>query len=445
MPDLALFLMQESLSAFDESNNSTRPRILLLDTNRWAVVPRLAIGFGQMGCEVGVLCPSPGHPAQKTKSVRRIFRYNGLHPSDSLRSAIESFDPEFVIPACDRSVQLLHELHAKAVTKEDGNTGIARLIERSLGSPESFAVASSRFPLIEVARSEGIPVPETRSIEDLDGLKRWSNDCAPPWVIKADGTWGGRGVRIARTEPEAERFFAELTERASNAELIKRMILNRDRDWVLSDWKRSRPGVVAQSFIKGRPANCAVACWQGEVLAGIAVEVMAASGAQGPANIVEVVPGSEMLSAAEKIAGRLGITGFFGLDFMIESGTGTPYLIEMNPRCTPPCSLSLGNGRDLVAAIASRLTLRPEPLRQAVTKKTRIAYFPQSVLSQSDSSHRTQTDSVYLDIPQGEPELTHGLLHPWCERSLSGRFVDSLRARFSAKQPPPTYIFEDAK
>jgi hypothetical protein len=436
--------MKQYMSSPKETESSTRPRVLLVDTNRWAVAARLASGFAKMGCDVAVLCPSPGHPAVKAIGVQRIFQYSGLHPLISLRLAIESFGPEIVIPSCDRSVQHLHELHAETVANWGESAGLAKLIERSLGSPESFAITSNRYLLIEMARSEGIPVPECQSMEGIDDFRRWRAGCAPPWVIKADGTWGGRGVRIARDEAEAERLFAELTQRSSKVELVKRMILNRDRDWVLAEWKRAHSKLVTQSYIDGRPANCAVACWNGEVLAGIAVEVIAANGEQGPANTVEVVSGHEMLSAARKIARRLGMTGFFGLDFMIEFGSGIPFLIEMNPRCTPPCSLSLGEGRDLVASVAAKLTHRDALLlRQPVTAKTRIAYFPQAVLGRDHSSSMAQIESAYLDIPEGEPKLFHELLHPWSERSLPGKILDFLRGRFSAKQPPPTYVFEN--
>ena len=68
----------------------------------------------------------------------------------------------------------------------------------------------------------------------------------------------------------------------------------------------------------GRPANCTVVSWKGEILAGIAVEVIEADGPMEPAIVVQVVEGREMLDAAKLIARRLQLTGFFGLDFMLE-------------------------------------------------------------------------------------------------------------------------------
>lgn len=417
------------------------PRILLTDTTRWSVAPRLAIAFCRMGCNVAALCPVPGHPVQKASGVARIFHYDGFHPIASLRAVIETFDPDVIVPCCDRGVQHLHELHAISQLQGDAGKKVAALIERSLGSADSFAIVSSRCELLKTARSEGISVPKMSAIDSVADLKRWSATSAPPWVIKADGTWGGRGVRIAHTRTEAEHCFLELTERAGVVELIKRAILNRDRDWVLFDWRRSRPAVVAQSLINGRPANCAVVCRRGKLLAAIAVEVIRAQGQTGPATVVQVVEGAEMIRAAELIARRLGLSGFFGLDFVIENSTGAIYLIEMNPRCTPPCSVPLGEGRDLVAAMWADLAGQPQPHSQSVTSKSKIAYFPQARARKGDTPDAL-LDASYNDIPTEEPELIQELLHPWPERSVVGRLVDLARRRHALKETAA--VFADA-
>ena len=130
-----------------------------------------------------------------------------------------------------------------------------------------------------------------------------------------------------------------------------------------------------------------------------------------------------MIDAAKRIADRLGLSGFFGLDFMIEHGTGATYLIEMNPRCTPPCYLPLGEGKDLVAAIWAKLADQVVPHRQPVTQKSRIAYFPQALSGMGVSLEIPPLDSAHLDVPNGEPELIRELLHPWSERSLAGKFI----------------------
>jgi hypothetical protein len=408
---------------------STGPKILLTDTNRWPIISRMVIRLRNMGCTTAVLCPLPRHPVQKVRDAHQIFRYSGLAPVASLRRAIEAFDPDLIIPCCDRGVQHLHDLHAIAKAQRATEGNIAALIERSLGSPEHFAVTSSRPDLIEAARAEGIVVPKTVKISNDTDLQRWSTRSPLPWVIKADGTWGGRGVRIVDNGDEARRWVSEFSHRAGFIKLIQKLILNRDRGWALRDWIHSRRSVIAQSFVDGRPANCAVVCWKGNVLAGIAVEVIKSCGATGPATLVQVVPGVEMIGAAKTIARRLGISGFFGLDFIIENGTGSIYLIEMNPRCTPPCPLPLGEGRDLVAAFWAQLTGETFPSNQQQIEQSVVAYFPQAVGCGEVIKDETEDNSVHHDIPEGEPELVEELLRSYSARSIVGKLIDGIRPK----------------
>ncbi len=421
---------------------SAGARILLTDTNRWPVVTRLTISFRRMGCNVAILCPTPGHPVQKVSGVGHIFHYSGFAPVDSLRTAIEAFDPDIVVPSCDRGVQHLHELHK--ISQSEGSAGlkIATLIERSLGSPDSFPIVSSRRELLKMAQSEGILVPKMAAIESDTDLQLWNAKSEPPWMIKADGTWGGQGVRVAKDTTEAKRFFLEFTRRVSVVKLINRMLLNRDRGWVLFDWQHSRRSVIAQSMIKGRPANCAVVCWQGKVLAGIAVEVIRARGVTGPATVVQIVSGTEMIAAAEKITRCLGISGFFGLDFMIEKGTGATYLIEMNPRCTPPCPLPIGNGQNLVAAMWAQLTGQTLPSNQPLIEQSIIAYFPQALDSIDNID---DINLMHRDIPKGEPELIQELLHPWSGRSIVGKLIDIVRRKQHRENASVSFLMEETQ
>lgn len=423
-------------------SNSTGARILLTDTNRWPATVRLAIGFRKMGCRVAVLCPVPHHPVQKTNAAERIYHYSGLRPVASLRTAIEDFSPTIVIPACDRGVRHLHTLHHQARTEGAAAEPIAALIERSLGPAESFPVVASRYGLLELARQAGIRVPTTVELEQTSDLEAFTAENKFPWMLKADGTSAGRGVRVARDADEAGRDFAELSRPASALQFAKILLLNRNRDWAIGERKGPQPAVIAQSFVDGRPANCAVVCCDGKILAGIAVEVIRASGPRAPSTVVEVVEGSEMLEAARLIASRLRLSGFFGLDFMIENATSAAWLIEMNPRCTPLCPLPLGSGRDLVAALSAQLAGEPLPECRPVTTLKRIAFFPQAWNNGDHVANGRPTGASYHDIPDSEPALIQELLHPWPERSLLGQFLDMVRKKWSHEKKTSVCFLE---
>jgi len=141
-----------------------------------------------------------------------------------------------------------------------------------------------------------------------------------------------------------------------------------------------------------------------------------------------------MTFAAERIASRLGLSGFFGLDFVIETGTGTPYLIEMNPRATPPCHLRLGDGRDLSGVLWAELAGQPLPEVPSVTENEMIAYYPQP-----DDSTRELLPSCFQDVPNGEPKLAEELLRPRPDALFVRLFL-----RLSQKTEAPSWDGDSA-
>jgi carbamoylphosphate synthase large subunit len=403
------------------------PKILLTDTNRWAGPARIAIGLTKAGCRVSAVCPPRGHPLMATRVVQETFRYSSIHPLESLVAAIEATKPQIIIPCDDRGVQHLHELYVRARSQGTAGNGLVNLLEYSLGSPESYTIVSARCDLLNIAHEEGIRIPDTKPLKTVDDLKSWQAGHPFPWVLKGDGTFGGRGVRIAHTREEAEKYYSKITKMFGAVRAFKRAIVNRDPFWLRPWWHNHKPAIIVQSHIKGRPANCGVVCWEGKVLAGISVEVVSSEGLTGPANIVRVVDNPEMMLAADRIARRLGLSGFFGLDFIIEEGSGAGYLIEMNPRCTPLSHLQLGKERDMIEALGAQLSGRPLQETPPVTQNEIIAYFPQAWQSKSE-----YIATSFQDIPQGEPDLVQDLLRPWPDRSLLYRFVSKVSGVVSA-------------
>jgi hypothetical protein len=397
------------------------PKVLLTATNRWPSASRIAIGLAEAGCLVSAICPRRGHPLLSTRAVRRVCRYGSLRPLQSLIHAIKAVRPDIVVPCDDRGVQHLHELHSYARNLGPSGADLVQLIEFSLGSRDSFPVVSSRCDLMRVAREEGARVPDSKAIKTAADLDDWGKDHALPWVIKGDGTFGGKGVRIARTADQAIELFGEVSQLFGAARVIKRTIVNRDSFWLLPWWRNYRPAISVQAFVEGRPANCSFLAWKGELLGFIGVEVVSSEGQTGPAEIVRVVHNAEMRFAAERIAWRLCLSGFFGLDFMIEQGTGATYLIELNPRCTPLSHLQLGKGSDLPEALGAQLCGRPVRETARVTQNDLIAYFPQLWSCKSEFVQLS-----YHDIPQSEPALVEVLRRPWPDRSILYRTVSKL-------------------
>jgi hypothetical protein len=402
----------------------------------------LAMNLTKMGCAVSAVYPASGHPLSKTRAIQRRFRYSAVDPTGSLRTAMEALDPDIVIPCDDRAVRDLHELHARELSERPSGSKVSALIEESLGSPESYPVVSSRYELLKIAQEERIRIPETKLVTAASQLSAGHSGLQPPWVLKADCSWGGHGVRIAHHAKEAEKCFLELSRPLATLRFIKRWLVDRDPYWLQTWLRQTQPAVIVQSHIQGHPANSAVVCWKGKVLAGIAVEVANAQGATGAATIVRVVDSPEMLQVAERLARRLDLSGFFGLDFMIEKGTEDLFLIEMNPRCTPLSHLQLGHGRDLMAALWAQLSDTPVREQAAVTESDTIAYFPQAWHWDPQSQ---LLESSFHDVPSEEPELVSELLRlPWPERSVLARIANLVRRRTSRQRAARGGAFEAA-
>jgi predicted ATP-grasp superfamily ATP-dependent carboligase len=118
---------------------------------------------------------------------------------------------------------------------------------------------------------------------------------------------------------------------------------------------------------------------RGELLSIVSVIVVAAEGSTGVATIVRVIQNEQMRKAAELVVSRLKLSGFYGLDFIIESGTDTPVLIEMNLRCTQLGHIEMADEGCLAGVFATAMRGEPRPAVQNPIPGDQIALFPQAL------------------------------------------------------------------
>ncbi len=383
-----------------DSFPAMNPKVLVTTTSRWYPTARLTMALANAGCIVDAVSPA-GHPLRKTKAVRRAHVYRGLAPLASIAHAIAASQPDFIVSGDDLATQHLHRLYAEESSKGT-DSQISALIERSFGDPRSFPIVSARTAFMDVAVEQKVRVPATRIVQNVDELRDWIARTGFPVVLKANGTSGGEGVKIIRTLVDAERAFAKLQAPPLLARAAKRAVVDHDKTLLLPSILRRRPVVNAQVFIAGHEATSTFVCWKGTVLASLHFEVVSKASLTGFATVVRLIENSEMSVAVEVMARRLGLSGFYGFDFMVEANTGRAYLIEVNPRSTQVGHLSLGAGRDLPAALYAALsgkTVRPSP---KVTEKDTVALFPQEWVRDSNSPFLR---TAYHDVPWEEPEL----------------------------------------
>jgi hypothetical protein len=383
------------------------------------------MALANAGFTVEAVCPS-SHPLRKTGAPRQTHGYNGLRPLASIEAGIAAANPDLLIPCDDLATRQLHEIHQRAQNRRDAGRAICKLIERSLGTPESFPVVYARAAFMEMASAEGVRVPKTALIRNIDELQAWIGRVGLPAVLKSNGSSGGEGVRMVQTAEEASRAFRRLQAPPRLAQGVKRALVDRDKTLIWPSILRSRWVVNAQEFVTGREATSLIACWNGTVLASLHFEVIHKQSSSGPATVLRLIDNAEMADATRKMAQRLGLCGLHGFDFMLEQTTGNAYLIEINPRTTQVGHLTLGNGRDLPAALYAAVSGQAVQPASKLTEKDTVALFPGEWTRNPES---TFLRSGYHDVPWEEPDLVraglekHRKLSRWYSQKKLERAV----------------------
>jgi len=379
------------------------PHILLATTGQLPSTARLAMELHAAGAHVSLIAPN-NHPARTLDFISNRATYRALSPRRSLESALLRFEPDMVIPCDERTVRDMH-----AVWRETGRQSVKLLIEKSAAPAASFQIITSRAALLSLAQRQGVRIPTSMPLRDISELEKWSADNDAPFVLKADGSWAGFGVRIIASAAAATEAYLHMTRRASGRLAFREAVLEGNYFGIRSWLRRERPAMSAQGYIDGWPANIGVGCWQGEVLAAVCAEAVATGSATGPSTVARIIHNAEMIDAARRVVKALGLSGMIGFDFMIEAATGAAYLIEMNPRNTPICAVRLGPGRDLAEALVARLASRPVRERTARTERDIVVFFPDTW---SDDPASPYLHSEYHDVPWEQPKLVRLLMQP---------------------------------
>ena len=168
----------------------------------------------------------------------------------------------------------------------------------------------------------------------------------------------------------------------------------------------TRPTLSIQSYVAGRPANAAVACFQGTSLGSVQAEVVASDGQTGPSTVLRVIDNPDITYAVKSVVSNLELSGLCGLDFIVDDD-GRAHLLELNPRATPTSHLVGADGTDLLTELRTAFGHDRPPARRASYPNDLVALFPQEL--------RRDPTSRYLwlahhDVPAYAPELVAAAL-----------------------------------
>jgi len=398
-----------------------RPTILLLALADRITPSRLPHALRDIGFDVGLLAEPDCLLAQSSYidyrfplSVARV-RMGFLAP---VVRVIREFTPRLVVPCDDHAVQLVQHLSvAHEGARAPGGQlpvpvppSVRETLLRSLGDPRSYPTRNSRLRARAAAASLGIGVPEGAAVPHFQAAESFAQQHGYPVVLKRELHSPGPNVRICGSLQELRGAYAEL----ASVQDYAHGLLNRARylAWSamslfrlagdLCATRQDGPQLMIEVFVPGRPATYAFSAWSGRLLAGIAaVAEQTYPESAGHTSLARFTQDRVMAEAARRMVGRLGFTGFGGVDFIRDPATRKLWFSKFDPRPTPYSHLGRLAGGDLgMPLLAAVSGTTPVPQRPA--KETTVALFPQDWMRDPDAADR---GAEHLDMPEDDPRL----------------------------------------
>jgi hypothetical protein len=373
---------------------SLQPRLLLVSGHRWPDTCRLALAAHEAGFEVNLLAPK-GHPLAELRWVHPVGFLPPLRPQRVVAHVLNSEFFDLVLAADDLGVSIIFDVFLAGSL----NDRAASIVTTSFGDPESFGFRHSRARIGAIATETALVAPRTWPVT-AKTLRQVVEECGFPAVFKVDGGFGGQQVIVAHDLDAAAVAFATLRGPQGAAQAIGRLILDHDSTYLAPALSRVRPEVSVQQFVAGEPATLTVACWKGVVLDSVGCRVLRTSSYNGPATVVEAIEHPNMLRAARVIGAALGLSGLFGLDFVIADDSSAS-LIELNPRATPTSHLHPSTlQRPLLHLLADAVGSQP-PAPGPPLPAGPIVLVPQARLLDPEA---VDPADAHLDLPD-DPEV----------------------------------------
>jgi hypothetical protein len=375
------------------------PSVLIVTTQTWLQITRLTMRLAGYGCRIAVICPEESHLTH-APGVATRYRFELRHPLDSLCAAIRASKADYLVPADDSAVWFLHEI-------AEMRPELRSLIERSIGDSGSFARIRSRFEVLSLAHELEIAVPHTQVMTAARDLKPWLATGAPAFVLKKDGTWGGGGVQIVQGE-EAGEAFERLSAGIGFGSRVTQWLRNGDSSAFARLRCARRPEITAQAFVPGVPANAMYACHEGRILGEVQAKVVVSTGETGPSIVIRLIEDARISRAGRLLAEALRLSGFFGLDFILDARSGEPLLIEMNPRSTRLGHIAVSGRPDLAACLWSQWTGQDATVLGEPSLPSEIGFYPEG---QRWLNTGEAQENCRCDVLAGEEEVIDSLLH----------------------------------
>ncbi|TAM69472.1 MAG: ATP-grasp domain-containing protein [Microbacteriaceae bacterium] len=366
-------------------------RLLLVTGHRWLDACRHALAAREAGFAVHLLAPKR-HPIAALEWVNTVEAFSALRPHRTVANALNAMPFDLVVPIDDLGASALFETYLDGMLSNEA----ALTVERSLGDPASFGIRHARAEIGQIATRAGLAAPGTWPLRE-DTLASDLETAGFPAVLKTDGSFGGQQVIVVDDLDAARAGYLALSRPPRLLGAFGQLVLDHDETSLRPALARSRSPVSVQQFVNGGPATMSVAAWEGEMLGYVGSRALQTQPGNGPATIIEPLQHPDLERAARVIASELGLSGLFGLDFVLAPDRSTASLIELNPRATPTAHLRPPSlHRPLFHLLADSLGMAAPPPRPALPEGP-IGLFPQAATADPGGTHALP---AHLDLPR---------------------------------------------
>ena len=376
----------------------TTPVLLVSTGTRWVGTARFPGALARAGFEVALLGPR-GSLAEKSRHVHKIGHLpdqaNAAQWVFAFAAMVKAVAPAIVLPCDDMAFRLLATLHTDppAGMQPALHAELARLIADSLGDPGYYLTSVDKLLLPPAAAALGVRVPAFTTVGSAAEAEPFVAEHGWPLIVKRSFSTAGSGVAICDDRRALDAACAEFLAPAPGDPAVTRA-----------------PRLLLQAAIDGARMYHVTLAWRGEVRVGWTAEVLVAhTPPMGTAAVSRQFHFPAMREEVARLARGFGMHGIFGCEFMVEKGTGLPWLLEINRRVSPGFHRGAAFNVDLAAGLLAALENRPSVSRARLDdgEEHSAVNFPQEWLRDPGSRYLRERP---VDVPWDDPDLIEAFL-----------------------------------
>ncbi|TMD91276.1 MAG: carbamoyl-phosphate synthase large subunit [Chloroflexi bacterium] len=235
---------------------------------------------------------------------------------------------------------------------------------RLLGADiETIRKAEDRQAFKDMLEQIGEPVPLSRVCESIESVMAFVDEIGLPVVIRPAYTLGGTGGGFVTSEAD----LRAVAKRGLDASPIHQVLIERS----LWGWKE-----IEYEVMRDAADTCITVCNM-ENLDPMGVHT-GDSIVVAPAQTLSDRDHQMLRSSAIRIIRALGIEGGCNVQFALDPGSSTYYVIEVNPRVSRSSALASKATGYPIARVAAKVAVgrRLEEIRNEITGRTFAAFEP---------------------------------------------------------------------